>query len=67
MKTNHVLILALAAFAITPAFAHQYLQQGLSWQRTHYDRVWDYTLSKDTVINGTHYLTGEWLGLYRDD
>lgn len=67
MKTKRLLTFALAVFAIAPAFAYQYMQQGLSWQRTHYGRVWDYTLSKDTVINGTHYLTGEWLGLYRDD
>lgn len=61
------LLLIIAVNLLIPASAHKYLQQGLSWQRTHYERVWDYTLNKDTVIGGKHYLSGEWLGLYRDD
>ncbi len=67
MKAKQLLYLALAICATAPISAHQYLQQNLSWQRTHYDQVWDYMLSIDTIINGTHYLTGEWLGIYRDD
>ena len=61
------LLLIIAANLLIPASAHKYLQQGLSWQRTHYERVGDFTLNKDTVIGGKHYLSGEWLGLYRDD
>ena len=64
---KRLLFLIIAANLLIPASAHKYLQQGLSWQRTHYERVWDYTLNKDTVIGGKHYLSGEWLGLYRDD
>lgn len=61
------LLLIIAVNLLIPASAHKYLQQGLSWQRTHYERVGDFTLNKDTVIGGKHYLSGEWLGLYRDD
>ena len=51
MKTKQLLTFALALFSIAPAFAHKYLQQGLSWQNLYENGRYlvPETLHSDTI------------------
>ena len=68
MKTKQLLTFALALFSIAPAFAHKYLQQGLSWQNLYENGRYlvPETLHSDTIVNGKEYLHYQGL-LLRDD